>query len=267
MTRPTPSASSTPSTTTSPQRCAITTVCTWLLSCLAGPPRVVIRADTLIRKEPPYAQKHGHGGLGHGGGHGDGPGCCVLGRSHCEDLDRAPRRGYLADGTKAGATLTDTATGSTLLCATLMSGALKRGSGLLGADIGSITTAGYDCDTPTTTAHLAPRGLPWHLNLSGYDARTGVSRGTLSHLQLAFKAHGCHAVINGTSGPAANGVVAVTFTNKASSNRASKLTILPRGATLHWYHVHDCAHLAADGDRATHSAAYLIVRRQTITSP
>lgn len=89
-----------------------------------------------------------------------------------------------------------------------------------------------------------------------------MSTGTISHLQLAFSSHGCSAVINGTSGPASDGVVAVTY-----SNQTRQLAFLRDGGTLHWYHVHDCGHLAANGDPATLSAAFTLVRPQTITSP
>lgn len=157
-------------------------------------------------------------------------------------------------------TLTDTATGSTRACGSVGSGVLKRGSGLSGTGIGSVGPMGYSC--AVQAQRLAPRGLPWRLNLSSYDARTGLSRGTISHLQLAFSTHGCRALINGTSGATSDGVVAVTY-----ANRTAKLTILSSGATLHWYHVHDCGHLAANGDPATLSAAYTIGRPQTITSP
>ena len=68
-------------------------------------------------------------------------------------------------------TLTDTTTGSVLNCASSkMSGALKHGGGLTGTGIGSITTAAYDCATPIGVIQLTARGLPWHLNLTSYDA-------------------------------------------------------------------------------------------------
>ena len=51
-----------------------------------------------------------------------------------------------------------------------MSGALKHGGGLTGTGIGSITTAAYDCATPIGVIQLTARGLPWHLNLTSYDA-------------------------------------------------------------------------------------------------
>ena len=68
-------------------------------------------------------------------------------------------------------TLTDTTTGSVLNCASSkISGTLKHGGGLTGTGIGSITTAAYDCATPIGVIRLTARGLPWHLNLTSYDA-------------------------------------------------------------------------------------------------
>ena len=103
----------------------------------------------------------------------------------------------------AKATLTDATTGVPLRCSPArMSGTLKGGSGLPGTGIGSITAAAYDCTVPVGTIKLTPRGLPWHLNVVSYDAATGVSQGTITHLELALSAPACSAMVNGTSGPA-----------------------------------------------------------------
>jgi hypothetical protein len=160
-------------------------------------------------------------------------------------------------------TLTDTTTGSVLNCSSShMSGTLKQGAGLPGSGIGSITTAAYSCGTPLPWIHLTSRGLPWHLNLTSYDAGTGVSHGTISHLQLALSGPACSAAINGTSSSASNGVVAVTY-----ANATGQLKVLPRGGTLHWYHVGGCAGLVGNGDPAQLSATYAVSPSQAITSP
>jgi len=160
-------------------------------------------------------------------------------------------------------TLADTTTGSILNCtSSKMSGTLKKGSGLPGTGIGSIATATYDCAVPIGNIRLTARGLPWHLNLTSYDARTDVSRGTISHLQLALSLPACSAAINGTSGPVSNGVVAVSY-----ANATGKLRVLPAGGSLHWYHVTGCAGLVGNGDPAQLSATYAISPPQTITSP
>jgi len=73
---------------------------------------------------------------------------------------------------------------------------------------------------------------------------------------------GCSAVVNGTSGTTADGVVAVSY-----ANTPGRLTIHTAGGNLHWYHVSGCAGLLGDGDPATLSAAYAVSPKQEITSP
>ncbi len=167
---------------------------------------------------------------------------------------------------KAGkTTLTDTRNGSTLKCtSSAMSSTLKSGSGLPGTGIGSITAAAYRCPTPIFSYRLTPRGLPWHLNLVSYDARTGVARGTISHLQLAFAVPEvfCSVLIGGARGPASGGVAAVTY-----SNQTGMLKILPTSGTLHWYDPDGCDHIVRDGDPAALAASYALSPPQTITSP
>jgi hypothetical protein len=170
--------------------------------------------------------------------------------------------GRAIKATAGQTTLTDTTTGSILNCSSsTMSGTLKPGGGLPGTGIGSMTTATFNCSLPIGVIRLTAHGLPWHLNLTSYDARTGVSHGTISRLQLALALPACTATINGTSSTTSNGVVTVAY-----ANATGKLKVLPAGGSLHWYHVNGCAGLVADGDPAALSAAYAISPPQTITS-
>jgi hypothetical protein len=165
--------------------------------------------------------------------------------------------------TAGSLTLTDTRSGASDTCeSSTMSGTLKAGNGLPGPGAGSISMAAFSGCGHIGSRDFAPRGLPWHLNLGSYDAATGVSRGTISHLKLAFSITGCRAVVNGTSGSTPDGVVAVTY-----ANQTGKLKILPHGGTLHWYHVSGCAGLLKNGDTATLSAAFTVSPKQDITSP
>ena len=176
------------------------------------------------------------------------------------------RPGGAITATTGTLTLTDTRSGVSDTCASsTMSVTLKAGSGLPGSGIGSISKAGYRCCGHICSPDLAFHGLPWHLNLDSYDAATGVSRGTISHLKISFVAYpnlSCHAVVNGTSGSTPDGVVAVTYTNQTG-----KLKILAHGGTLHWYHVNDCAGLIHNGDTAALSATFTATPEQDITSP
>jgi hypothetical protein len=167
---------------------------------------------------------------------------------------------------KAGmTTLRDTTTNTLLNCkSATMTGTLKAGSGLPGPGIGSISMAAFRGCGHIASQDLKARGLPWHLNLVSYDAATGVSRGTISHLKIAFAPApgGCTAVVNGTSGSNPDGVVAVTY-----ANQTGKLKIHPAGGTLHFYHITGCAGLLRDGDTATLSATFTVSPKQDITSP
>jgi hypothetical protein len=168
--------------------------------------------------------------------------------------------------TSGSLTLTNPPSGSVSDTCTLstMSGTLKAGSGLPGPGIGSISMAAFRGCGHIASQDLKARGLPWHLNLVSYDAATGVSRGTISHLKIAFAPApgGCTAVVNGTSGSNPDGVVAVTY-----ANQTGKLKIHPAGGTLHFYHITGCAGLLRDGDTATLSATFTVSPKQDITSP
>jgi hypothetical protein len=123
--------------------------------------------------------------------------------------------------------LTDTKSGTALTCASSdLSGTLKTGGGLPGTSIGTFTTAAYRCPTPIFSYHLTPRGLPWHLNTISYDQATGVTRGTISHLELAFQIPEifCSALLGGTGGATSGGTVAVSY-----SGRTGQLKILTAG--------------------------------------
>jgi hypothetical protein len=163
---------------------------------------------------------------------------------------------------KAGTTkLTDRTTGSFLTCkSSEMSGTFASGSGLPGAGIGSVTAASYRCSAPVGILHVTPSALPWRLNLTGYDASTGVSSGTLSHVRLVLTYTACDAVISGTSATTP-GQVPVRYASKTGTLR------LLSGGTLHWYRVQGCAGLLGDGHPASLTASYTLSPKQVITSP
>jgi hypothetical protein len=161
--------------------------------------------------------------------------------------------------------LTDTATGQALTCpSTTFRGTLKGGSGLPATGIGSITTVrSMFCPTPLGPSFtLTARALPWHLNVSSYNATTGVVTGSLSHLQIALSGTGCTAVIDGTSSTAGDGTVKVRYTNSTG-----RLQTRTTGGNLHFYHVRGCAGLLNTGDPATIRVTLTVSPRQAITSP
>jgi hypothetical protein len=163
------------------------------------------------------------------------------------------------------ATLRDTKTGNSMTCtSSSTSGTLKKGSGLSGTGVGSITKKSYTgCTGPlgvtiTVTAH----GLPWKLNAVSYDKTTGVTTGTITGADATLSGPSCSADADGTGAGKDNGTVTFTYTNSSG-----KLKVLTTGGNLHIYDVSGCGGLINSGDPATISASYTVRPKQTITSP
>lgn len=168
----------------------------------------------------------------------------------------------------------DTATGSTITClSSTASGTFRSGSGLPGADAGSLSAVSFTtCAYPVSNTLLVifflhPGGLPWQVNLSSYNAAKGVVSGTVSHVAVPLSdsasSGGCHAKVGGTSASAGDGQVAFRYTNSTG-----KLSVLTTGGNLHLYGVsRGCLGIFHDGDPVTISATYTLSPKQAITSP
>ncbi len=167
-------------------------------------------------------------------------------------------------------TFKDRRTGSVLTCVSATaSGTLKHGSGLPGARAGSLSAVGFaSCTGPGISdsdlkVTFQATDLPWHVNLSSYDAATGVVTGAISHLQIMVLGNGCNAVIGGTSGTASDGWVPFTYTDSTG-----QLTVLATNGNLHTWNVSaGCLGLVNDGDRARLGATFTVSPKQAITSP
>jgi hypothetical protein len=170
--------------------------------------------------------------------------------------------------TSGKVTLKDTRTGAMTWCPSVrMSGTLEGGSGLPGSGIGSMTTVSFvQCGSGLPPMpDLAAAGLPWHVNVSSYNATAGVVNGHLSHVRIRLEARPsepCTAVVDGTSGTARDGVVRFRYTNSTGM-----LELFGGGGNLHFYHVRHCAGLINDGDSAAVHTTFTVSPKQTITSP
>jgi hypothetical protein len=159
----------------------------------------------------------------------------------------------------------DPATGTVLSCSpSHISGTLKHGGGLPGTGIGAVTSGvSTKCNGPLGLPFtLTATDLPWRVNLTSYNATTGVAAGNLSHAQLKLAGSGCRAVIDGTSGAASNGIIRFTYTTSTAT-----LTVLPNGGNLHFYNLSGCGGLFTAGDPVTMSGKLSARPKQTITSP
>lgn len=162
-------------------------------------------------------------------------------------------------------TLTDTRTGMMGTCKTsTVTGTVKGGSGLSGQDIGAATAATFGgCDALGSVAlKVTADSLPWQISFASYNAKLEVVRGTVSGIKVTLTG-ACGAVVNGTSGTAADGTVSAVY-----HDGIGQLTFLASGGNLHYWHVtKKCGRLINDGDPVTLTASYEVRPVQTFTSP
>ena len=162
--------------------------------------------------------------------------------------------------------LTDTTTKSTVTCTSSKSSAtLKKGSGLSGAGIGSITKLSFNtCTGPlSSTVTVKVNNLPYKLNASTFSKSSGTTTGTITGIDTGLTdSLGCTATVDGTGAGKHNGKVTVKY-----SNSKHTLQVLATGGNLHIYNAKNCAGLVNSGDAATFVGTYKVSPSQTITSP
>jgi hypothetical protein len=159
-------------------------------------------------------------------------------------------------------TLKDKKTGTVLTCTSSSGkGTAKKGSGLSGAGIASITSLGFsNCTGPlslTFTVHTAH--FPWKLNAKSFSG--GVTTGTISRIHATLSGPSCKATVDGTGASANNGTVTAKY-----SNSTGKLSTTGAG-NLHIYNVQGCAGLIGNGDASSFVGSYAVSPKQTIKSP
>ena len=166
---------------------------------------------------------------------------------------------------KAGTTtLKDTKTGSVLSCASSSSsGTLKKGSGISGANIGSITKLSFsNCKGPLNLSFTVTNSaFPWTLSGTSFNATTGVTTGFINGIKSKLTGPSCSANVGGATATS-KGKVKVTYTNSTG-----KLKVLTSGGNLHVWNVAGCAGLINSGDATQFSGTYTVTPKQTITSP
>ena len=162
-------------------------------------------------------------------------------------------------------TLKDTTNGNFQTCkSSSTSATLKTGSGLQGTGLGSITALSFKtCTGPLgVTFTVTSNDLPWHLNAVSYDSSTGVTTGTITHIDATLSGPSCSADVDGTSADSHTGKVKVHYTNSTG-----KLKVLTTGGNLHFYDVIGCGFLGGinNGDAFTFNPTYTVTPKQTIT--
>jgi hypothetical protein len=161
-------------------------------------------------------------------------------------------------------TLTDTTTGTLLVCAhTKAAGSFMSGSGLPGAGIGSVTALSLSACTDSSgqAFTITPRHLPWTLNADSYDPAitAGLTTGTITGIHVTVSGPSCLAIVDGTRPFADDGATQIHY-----HNSLAKLKIRTQASNLHLYNVSGCGGLINSGDAITFSSAYIVTPAQTI---
>jgi hypothetical protein len=160
----------------------------------------------------------------------------------------------------------DTKTTAVTPCRSVkLDASLKGGSGLDGQSIGSITSAtfaGCALGSVVISLTVAVHGLPWKLNAVNYTAKTGVTTGTITGIDLVANGVGFTMTLDGTKAGADNGMIRFAYTNATG-----KLKLLPTDGDLHTWEVAGGLGLVDNGDPQDPSGSLTVTPKQTITSP
>ena len=174
--------------------------------------------------------------------------------------------GGAVTGTAGKTVVTDATKGLSVTCtSSVAKGSLKKGSGLAGASIGTVTSLAFKgCTAMGVTVSVTITGkMP--LNATSYNSTTKVASMTITkiHGTISVSLINCTATIDGTSATAHNGKVAGTF-----SNGTDTLTVLNTGGNLHLYNPSSgCAGVITNGQAVSFTGKYKFAPKTTITSP
>jgi hypothetical protein len=157
---------------------------------------------------------------------------------------------------------TDTTTGTVVKCTSVkLSGTLKKGSGLSGTGIGSITKASFtDCTLGTISVTVTAEDLPMRVDVLKYTMPKRVVWFGLFRWLWWIRATACSADLQGKDG-AAKG-----YTYADYSDSSAKLTLGPKD-NLVAASVSGCLGLVNNGDPQMLSGDNTMSPKQLITSP
>lgn len=135
-------------------------------------------------------------------------------------------------------------------------GTLKKGKGLAGAKIGSITSSAFNkCTGPLSLTFKVKQGGTWELNVTKYNRKTGVATGNISNVKATLSGTGCSATVTGATD--------ATYTNKTGILAVK--AVAKSGHTLKISKVSGCAGLISNGDTSDFTGSYKISPKQKIT--
>ncbi|MGH3403256.1 MAG: hypothetical protein ACRDRJ_12295 [Streptosporangiaceae bacterium] len=168
----------------------------------------------------------------------------------------SPGGKYTASAGKT--TLKDNKTGTKLNCKSASAkGVLKKGKGLAGAKIGTITSTSFNkCTGPLGVVLKVKQSGTWELNVTKYSSKNGgVATGNISNVKASVSGTGCSATVTGS-------------TDATYSNKTATLAVKPvnkSGHVLKLSNVHGCFGLLHNGDTSGFTGSYKLKPKQKIT--
>jgi hypothetical protein len=182
-----------------------------------------------------------------------------------------PGGAFQATAGSAGFPIADPASPSILCASSTISGTLRSGSGLPGADAGSLSAVSFvDCSAGGTQLAMQAAGLPWHVNLRHYRAEPfGRVGGTISRIRITESDNGCKFLI---AGPSADRFGREQFRYNDGGPNSGRFGAgsgtIGHPDTLHFYDVSaGCHGLFHNGDAVAWKSSYAVSPQQAITSP
>jgi hypothetical protein len=164
---------------------------------------------------------------------------------------------------KAGKTIvTDVTAGQSVTCTSSNTkGSFRKGTGLSGAGIGTVTSLTLSgCSVLGMSISVTITGtMP--VNALSYNKTKKTVSMSITKIHGSLSASGCSATIDGTGASAHNGSVKATYMDVGG-----KLKVLSTGSTLHLYNV-NCFGVINNGDSVNFTTTYALTPKQVITSP
>jgi hypothetical protein len=160
-------------------------------------------------------------------------------------------------GTAGKTVLTDNNTHTVLTCKTASAkGVLKKGKGLAGKNIGTITSTSFNkCTGPLGLTFTVKQSGTWDLTVTKYNSKTGVTTGFISNTKAVLSGTGCSATVTGSTD--------ATYTNKTGVLAVK--AVAKSGHLLKISKVNGCDGLVNNGDTSDFTGSYKISPKQKIT--
>lgn len=153
--------------------------------------------------------------------------------------------------------LKDAKTKTQLVCKSASAkGVLKKGKGLAGKNIGTITSSAFNsCSGPLNTHFKVKQSGTWDLTVTKYSSKNGgVATGFISNVKATLSGV-CSATVTGS-------------TDATYSNKTGTLSVKPvakSGHVLKISKVHGCLGLIGNGDSSSFTGSYKLKPKQKIT--